>query len=164
VQAALRIAREHETVRNGKRQLIFRSYVYPLMAQPNLTVLTGALAMRILFDHRRATGIGYRYQGKTVLAEATRGLGTFWHQSSTAKMGRDEMSVADGQLKVYGVERLRIADASILPRVTTGNTMAPCVVIGGQAAAFLQRREEYSNGRAGDTEQTAESFVEAKHL
>ena len=66
------------------------------------------------------------------------GLGTFWHQSCTAKMGRDAMSVVDGKLKVYGVDRLRIADASILPRVSTGNTMAPCVVIGEQAAALLR--------------------------
>ena len=61
------------------------------------------------------------------------GLGTFWHQSGTAKMGGDAMSVVDGQLKVYGVDALRIADASIMPRVTTGNTMAPCVVVGEQA-------------------------------
>jgi choline dehydrogenase len=318
-----------ETVRNGKRQSIFRSYVYPLMDQPNITVLTGALALRILFDRRCATGIKFRYQGKTIQAEAIRevilslgtihtpkllmqsgigddaeltrvdipvlqalpgvgrnlhdhvafgcswenadkkpapiprsqtacfwktspkldapnfycyshqgpdttpenaerfkppaaswslavgmrpnsrgtihltgknpddpvkidanylgdpqdlkdlatglsmaraignsaalrpftgrevvpgpisgpvlerffrdGLGTFWHQSGTAKMGRDEMSVVDDQLKVYGVDGLRIADASILPRVTTGNTMAPCVVIGEQAAAFLKK-------------------------
>ncbi|MET1025865.1 MAG: GMC oxidoreductase [Dongiaceae bacterium] len=67
------------------------------------------------------------------------GLGTFWHQSGSAKMGRDAMSVVDGKLKVYGVDGLRIADASIMPRVTSGNTMAPCVVIGEQAAAFLQR-------------------------
>ena len=66
------------------------------------------------------------------------GLGTFWHQSGTAKMGRDAMSVVDSKLKVYGVEGLRVADASIMPRVTTGNTMAPCVVIGEQAAALLQ--------------------------
>jgi len=65
------------------------------------------------------------------------GLGTFWHQSGTAKMGQDAMSVVDGRLKVYGVDNLRIADASILPRVTTGNTMAPCVVIGERAAAMI---------------------------
>jgi choline dehydrogenase len=70
------------------------------------------------------------------------GLGTFWHQSCTAKMGRDAMSVVDGKLKVYGVDRLRIADASILPRVSTGNTMAPCVVIGEKAAALLRRGQE----------------------
>ena len=318
-----------ETVRDGKRQSIFRSYLYSLMDRPNITVLTSALATRILFDRRRATRLEFHYQGKTVRAEATRevilslgaihtpkllmqsgigdeaelktvdipvlqalpgvgrnlhdhvafgciwentdqllpdaprsqtacfwktdtaldapnfyaysaqgpyvtpenavrfkppaaswslvvgmrpksrgaihltgpgpadpvridanylgdpedlkdltgglrtareigysaalrpftgreitpgslnaaelerffrdGLGTFWHQSGTAKMGHDAMSVVDDKLKVYGVDALRIADASILPRVTTGNTMAPCVVIGEQAAAFLQR-------------------------
>jgi choline dehydrogenase len=66
------------------------------------------------------------------------GLGTFWHQCGTARMGRDENSVVDGRLKVHGLDGLRVADASILPRVTTGNTMAPCVVIGEQVAAFLQ--------------------------
>ena len=66
------------------------------------------------------------------------GLTTFWHQSCTAKMGRDDMSVVDSKLKVYGTERLRIADASILPRVTTGNTMAPCVIIGERAADLLR--------------------------
>jgi choline dehydrogenase-like flavoprotein len=65
------------------------------------------------------------------------GLVTFWHQSGTAKMGRDAMSVVDSELKVYGVEGLRVADASILPRVTTGNTMAPCVIIGERAAELL---------------------------
>ena len=317
-----------ETVRDGKRQSIFRSYVYPLMAQPNITVLTGALATRILFQQRSATGVEFHYQGMTLRAEATcevilslgaihtpklliqsgigdeaelkragipvlqalpgvgrnlhdhvafgcvwentdktparvprsqtacfwktqaeldapnfyayshqgpdvtpenaarfkppaaswslaigtrpksrgtihltgsspadpvvidanylgdpqdlkdlmagltmareignsaplrpftgrevapgslhpvelerffrDGLGTFWHQSGTAKMGCDAMSVVDGKLRVYGMQGLRIADASILPRVTTGNTMAPCVVIGEQAVAFLR--------------------------
>src|SRR5215510_7894830 len=66
------------------------------------------------------------------------GLGTHWHQSGTAKMGRDAMSVVDSDLKVYGVDGLRVADASILPRVTTGNPMAPCVIIGERAADALQ--------------------------
>ncbi|HKC93825.1 MAG TPA: GMC family oxidoreductase N-terminal domain-containing protein [Nitrospira sp.] len=317
-----------ETVRDGRRQSIFRTYVYPLMDQPNLTVLTGALVTRILFEGHQATGVQFTYQGRTVRADAARevilslgaihtpkllmqsgigdeaelkrvdipmlqalpgvgrnlqdhvafgcvwenagepstqiprsetscfwrttatleapnfyvyshggpdftpenqarfkppavcwslsagmrprssgvihltnpdpgdplsinpnylsdpqdlkdliaglemaraignsaplrpftgrevapgslseteleqffrdGLVTHWHQSGTAKMGRDPMSVVDGELKVYGVDRLRIADASILPRVTTGNTMAPCVVIGERAAALLR--------------------------
>jgi choline dehydrogenase len=63
---------------------------------------------------------------------------SYWHQTCTAKMGRDAMSVVDGQLKVYGVEHLRIADGSIMPRVTTGNTMAPCVIIGERAAQILR--------------------------
>jgi choline dehydrogenase len=65
---------------------------------------------------------------------------TYFHETCTAKMGRDALSVVDGNLKVHGVENLRIADGSILPRVTTGNTMAPCVVIGERAAAILKAK------------------------
>jgi choline dehydrogenase len=63
---------------------------------------------------------------------------TYHHQTCTAKMGRDSMSVVDGQLKVYGIENLRIADGSIMSRVTTGNTMAPCVIVGERAAQALR--------------------------
>ncbi len=63
---------------------------------------------------------------------------TYHHQTCTSKMGRDSMSVVDAQLKVYGIENLRIADGSIMPRVTTGNTMAPCVIIGERAAEALR--------------------------
>jgi choline dehydrogenase len=63
---------------------------------------------------------------------------TYWHQTCTAKMGSDSMSVVDAKLKVYGIENLRIADGSIMPRVTTGNTMAPCVIIGERAAEILK--------------------------
>jgi choline dehydrogenase len=69
---------------------------------------------------------------------------TYSHETCTAKMGRDEMSVVDGSLKVYGIENLRIADASIMPRVTTGNTMAPCVIIGERAAEILRQRHNLS--------------------
>src|SRR5262249_27062224 len=69
---------------------------------------------------------------------------TYWHETCTAKMGRDEMSVVDGELQVYGVENLRIADGSIMPRITTANTMAPCVIIGERAAEILTRRHNLS--------------------
>jgi choline dehydrogenase len=72
---------------------------------------------------------------------------TYWHQSCTAKMGRDRMSVVDSQLKVYGIEGLRIADASIMPRITTGNTMAPCVVIGERAADMIRAQHGLSHAR-----------------
>jgi len=68
---------------------------------------------------------------------------TYWHASGTAKMGRDSMSVVDGHLKVYGVENLRIADASIMPRITSANTMAPCVVIGERAAHFIKAEHRF---------------------
>ncbi|MCW5313008.1 GMC family oxidoreductase [Nostoc sp. KVJ3] len=62
---------------------------------------------------------------------------SFWHETCTAKMGQDAMSVVDSNLRVYGIDNLRIADGSILPRVTTGNTMAPCVIVGERAAEIL---------------------------
>jgi choline dehydrogenase len=70
---------------------------------------------------------------------ARNAVSNFWHQACTAKMGRDEMSVVDSQLRVYGIDWLRIADASIMPRITTGNTMATCVVIGEQAAKLIRQ-------------------------
>jgi hypothetical protein len=63
---------------------------------------------------------------------------SYWHQTCTAKMGHDAMSVVDGSLKVHGIDHPRIADGSIMPRVTIGNTMAPCVVIGERAAEMLK--------------------------
>jgi choline dehydrogenase len=71
------------------------------------------------------------------------GAFSFWHQTSTARMGRHEMCVVDADLKVYGVDNLRIADGSIMPRVTTGNTMAPCVIIGERAAEILRIEHKF---------------------
>jgi choline dehydrogenase len=75
--------------------------------------------------------------GGDLEAFARDGAATYWHQTGTARMGRDSLSVVDGRLRVRGIDGLRIADGSIMPRVTTGNTMAPCVVIGEKAAAFI---------------------------
>ncbi|MBU6425745.1 MAG: GMC family oxidoreductase N-terminal domain-containing protein [Rhodospirillales bacterium] len=63
--------------------------------------------------------------------------GTYFHQSCSCKMGRDEMAVVDARLRVYGIQNLRIADASIMPEITTGNTMAPTVIIGERAAQLI---------------------------
>jgi choline dehydrogenase len=63
---------------------------------------------------------------------------SYWHQSGTAKMGQGSMSVVDGNLTVHGAENLRIADSSIMPRITTGNTMAPCVIIGERASDIIK--------------------------
>ncbi|WP_349773908.1 GMC oxidoreductase [Mameliella alba] len=68
---------------------------------------------------------------------AKNAAGTCFHESCTCKMGTDEISLVDANLSVYGVEGLSIADASIMPRVTTGNTMAPTVIIGERAADIL---------------------------
>jgi choline dehydrogenase-like flavoprotein len=65
---------------------------------------------------------------------------TYWHQCGTAKMGSDDMSVVDAKLAVHGITGLRIADGSVLPRVTTGNTQAPCAVVGERAADIMRRQ------------------------
>jgi choline dehydrogenase len=62
---------------------------------------------------------------------------SFFHPTSTCKMGIDDMAVVDPQLRVYGVSGLRVADASIMPTVTTGNTNAPTVLIGEKAAEMM---------------------------
>jgi choline dehydrogenase len=59
------------------------------------------------------------------------------HPTCTAKMGQDDLSVVDAQLRVYGVKNLRVADGSIMPTITTGNTHAPCVIIGERLAEIL---------------------------
>ncbi|MCA2264603.1 oxidoreductase [Mycobacterium marseillense] len=63
---------------------------------------------------------------------------TYWHLVGTAKMGTDPLAVVDGRLKVYGIENLRVADGSVMPRITSANTMAPCVVIGERAANAIK--------------------------
>jgi choline dehydrogenase len=77
-------------------------------------------------------------KGRALEQVVRNSVSTIWHQSCTAKMGRDFMSVVDGHLRVYGIDNLRIADGSIMPRVSTGNTMAPCVVIGERCAEILK--------------------------
>ncbi|WP_218136593.1 GMC family oxidoreductase [Actinacidiphila guanduensis] len=62
---------------------------------------------------------------------------TFWHQSGTARMGRDGLAVVDSRLRVHGVDGLRVADASVLPHVTVANTMAPSMVVGERAAEMI---------------------------
>lgn len=64
--------------------------------------------------------------------------GTYFHEVGTCRMGRDPLAVVDAQLRVRGIDRLRVADGSIMPAVTTGNTMMPCVVIGERMAQILR--------------------------
>ncbi len=62
---------------------------------------------------------------------------SYHHQAGTCKMGIDIDAVVDPRLRVYGVEGLRVADASIMPAVTSGNTHAPSLMIGERAADFI---------------------------
>jgi choline dehydrogenase len=62
---------------------------------------------------------------------------TYHHQVGTCRMGTDEGAVVDPRLRVHGIEGLRVADASIMPVVTSGNTNAPSVLIGERLADFV---------------------------
>lgn len=62
---------------------------------------------------------------------------TYHHQVGTCKMGIDELAVVDPRLSVHGLTGVMVADASIMPQVTTGNTNAPVVMIAERAAAIL---------------------------
>ena len=64
---------------------------------------------------------------------------TIFHPVGTARMGSGPGAVVDHSLKVHGVERLRIADGSIMPNIVSGNTHAPIVMIAEKAADMILR-------------------------
>jgi choline dehydrogenase-like flavoprotein len=72
------------------------------------------------------------------LARAAGELGTtIFHPVGTCRMGNDPMAVVDAELRVHGIERLRVIDASIFPRITSGNTNAPTYVIAEKGARAI---------------------------
>ncbi|MCG8594123.1 MAG: GMC family oxidoreductase N-terminal domain-containing protein [Kiloniellales bacterium] len=74
-------------------------------------------------------------QWRTFLGKS---LNTYFHPTSTCRMGVDEEAVVDPELRVYGVQNLRVADASIMPSITTSNTNAPSTMIGWKCAEMLR--------------------------
>ena len=83
---------------------------------------------------------GPEAQSDAELLAAARALGTtIFHPVGTAKMGlpRDINAVVDERLRVFGIENLRIADASVMPTITSGNTNSPTMMIAEKAAAMM---------------------------
>ncbi|MBU3030041.1 GMC family oxidoreductase [Paracoccus marinaquae] len=81
---------------------------------------------------------GAHLQSDADLAQAAGDVGTtIFHPVGTTKMGTDPMAVVDPELRVIGIERLRIADAGIMPSIVSGNTHAPVTMIAEKAAGMI---------------------------
>jgi choline dehydrogenase len=81
---------------------------------------------------------GPNVEGDDQLARAAGEVGTtIFHAVGTCKMGSDETAVVDARLKVRGLKGLRVADASVMPAITSGNTNSPTLMIAEKAAAMI---------------------------
>ena len=93
---------------------------------------------------------GPEVESDEALAHAAGDLGTtIFHPVGTCKMGSDRLAVVDDRLAVHGVAGLRVIDASVMPRITSGNTNAPTVMIAEKGAEFVIR--DAAGVRAGVT-------------
>ena len=92
-----------------------------------------------LVDRELHPGAGAQSDAE-IEAYMRQSLGVSFHQVGTCKMGQGEDAVVDSELRVRGIEGLRIADASIMPTVPGGNTNAPSIMIGEKAADLLRGR------------------------
>lgn len=90
--------------------------------------------------HRdRLVNPSMRNDQEAIWEHIQRWVETVYHPVGTCKMGKDELSVVDEELKVHGVERLRIVDGSIMPSLVSGNTNAPIYMIAEKAADLIRR-------------------------
>ena len=81
------------------------------------------------------------FDRESIETHIRKSLETLYHPVGTCKMGQDETAVVDEKLRVRGIEDLRVADASIMPTIVSGNTNAACMMIGEKAAELI--KEEY---------------------
>ena len=100
--------------------------------------LAGTETLRPYVAEEYRPGVAARTDDE--LLEFARNFGaTIFHPSGTCKMGSDAMAVVDAQLRVRGVENLRVIDCSIMPTLVSGNTHAPVVMIAEKASELILR-------------------------
>ena len=103
--------------------------------------IAGQSALAPFHPDEYLPGAGVHDDDEQALLKAAGDIGTtIFHPVGTAKMGLDSdpMMVVDGRLRVAGVERLRVIDASVMPAITSGNTNAPTMMIAEKGAAMLR--------------------------
>jgi choline dehydrogenase len=82
---------------------------------------------------------GPSVQTDAELARAAGEIGTtIFHPVGTCKMGNDDLAVVDARLRVHGIAGLRVVDASIMPRITSGNTNSPVIMIAEKASDMIR--------------------------
>jgi choline dehydrogenase-like flavoprotein len=110
-------------------------------------LLDGMELIRAAMSHRLVAGDvelelspGAGYRDREELAKEVPNRATsVYHAVGTCRMGTDERAVVDPALRVLGVEGLRVADASVMPSITGGNTNAPAMMIGEHCASLMLR-------------------------
>ncbi len=111
------------------------------IAAESLRLTRRIVAMPALAPFRpREVRPGVEFQSDAELAKLAGDIGTtIFHPVGTAKMGpaSDPRAVVDAQLRVHGVQGLRVVDASVMPRITSGNTNAPVLMIAERAAEWI---------------------------
>jgi choline dehydrogenase len=103
---------------------------------------TQPIAQHVIEEHTPGPQVGDDYD--EILEWVRETSTTIYHPTGTCKMGIDEMAVVDPRLKVIGMEGLRVADASIMPIIVSGNTNAPSIMIGEKASDLILEDAEGS--------------------
>ena len=101
--------------------------------------MMGASAIRDLIEAELAPGPIANDQA-SIEADIRARAATYFHPSGTCRMGTEPTAVVDPQLRVYGIDGLRVADASVMPTVTRANTNAATIMIAEKAADLIAGR------------------------